>query len=77
MWTTTSCGGETDKDEPVIKDSNGNVLNDGDTVTMIKDLKEEGSSSVVKVGDKVNNFCLVDGIGAIKVKFEFVNKIKI
>ena len=46
--------GEVDEDEKVIKDSNGNVLADGDTVTVIKDLKIKGSSSVVKVGTKVN-----------------------
>ena len=69
----------------VIKDSNGNVLNDGDTVTVIKDLKVKGSSSVVKVGTKVKNIrlvdgdhdidCKIDGIGAMKLKSEFVKKI--
>lgn len=49
--------------EPVIKDSAGNVLADGDTVTVIKDLKIKGSSSVVKVGTKVRNIRLVDGVG--------------
>ena len=49
-------------DAPVIKDSNGNPLADGDTVTVIKDLKIKGSSSVVKRGTKVKNICLVDGI---------------
>lgn len=73
-----------DSDEPVIKDSNGNVLVDGDTVTVIKDLKVKGSSSVVKVGTKVKNIrlvdgdhdidCKIDGIGAMKLKSEFVKK---
>ncbi|MEH6591428.1 MAG: zinc ribbon domain-containing protein YjdM [Halioglobus sp.] len=73
-----------DSDEPVIKDSNGNVLADGDTVTVIKDLKVKGSSSVVKVGTKVKNIrlvegdhdidCKIDGIGAMKLKSEFVKK---
>ena len=68
----------------VIKDANGNVLSDGDTVTVIKDLKVKGSSLVVKVGTKVKNIrlvdgdhdidCKIDGIGAMKLKSEFVKK---
>lgn len=71
--------------ERVIKDSVGNVLQDGDTVTVIKDLKVKGSSSVVKVGTKVKNIrlcdgdhdidCKIDGIGAMKLKSEFVKKV--
>jgi protein PhnA len=71
-------------DAVVIKDANGNVLNDGDTVTVIKDLKVKGSSSVVKVGTKVKNIrlvdgdhdidCKIDGIGAMKLKSQFVKK---
>jgi protein PhnA len=70
-----------------IKDSNGNLLQDGDTVTVIKDLKVKGSSFVVKVGTKVKNIrllpdssdghdidCKIDGIGAMKLKSEFVKK---
>lgn len=49
--------------ERVIRDSVGNVLSDGDTVTVVKDLKVKGSSSVVKVGTKVRNIRLVDGVG--------------
>lgn len=74
-----------DDDTVVIKDSNGNVLQDGDTVTVIKDLKVKGSSSVVKVGTKVKNIrlvdgdhdidCKIDGIGAMKLKSEFVKKV--
>ncbi|MDO2305932.1 zinc ribbon domain-containing protein YjdM, partial [Escherichia coli] len=48
-------------DGKVIKDSVGNVLQDGDTITVIKDLKVKGSSLVVKVGTKVKNIRLVDG----------------
>lgn len=69
---------------PVIKDAHGNVLQDGDTVTVIKDLKVKGSSLVVKVGTKVKNIrlvegdhdidCKIDGIGAMKLKSEFVKK---
>ena len=72
-------------DERVIKDSNGNVLQDGDTITVIKDLKVKGSSLVVKVGTKVKNIrlvdgdhdidCKIDGIGAMKLKSEFVKKV--
>jgi len=68
----------------VIRDANGNVLQDGDSVTVIKDLKVKGSSSVVKVGTKVKNIrlvdgdhdidCKIDGIGAMKLKSEFVRK---
>jgi protein PhnA len=71
-------------DDPVFKDANGNVLTDGDTVTVIKDLKVKGSSLVVKVGTKVKNIrlvegdhnidCKIDGIGAMKLKSEFVKK---
>jgi protein PhnA len=75
---------EGSEDEVVISDANGNRLKDGDTVTVIKDLKVKGSSSVVKVGTKVKNIrlvdgdhdidCKVDGIGAMKLKSEFVKK---
>ena len=68
----------------VIKDANGNPLADGDTVTVIKDLKVKGSSLVVKVGTRVKNIrlvdgdhdidCRIDGIGAMKLKSEFVRK---
>ncbi|GHC23637.1 hypothetical protein GCM10010082_14950 [Kushneria pakistanensis] len=67
-----------------IRDANGNVLTDGDTVTVIKDLKVKGSSLVVKVGTRVKNIrlvdgdhdidCKIDGIGAMKLKSEFVKK---
>lgn len=75
---------EQDSDTPVYKDANGNVLRDGDTVTVIKDLKIKGTSSVVKVGTKVKNIrlvdadhdidCKIEGIGAMKLKSEFVKK---
>jgi alkylphosphonate utilization operon protein PhnA len=83
-WTTES---ETTKgeDHKIVKDSNGNVLNDGDTVTVIKDLKVKGSSSVIKIGTKVKNIrlvdgdhdidCKIDGFGAMKLKSEFVKKV--
>ena len=74
----------TAEDAKVIRDANGNVLQDGDTITVIKDLKVKGSSSVVKVGTKVKNIrlvdgdhdidCKIDGFGAMKLKSEFVKK---
>lgn len=81
-------GEQVDSDEnTVIKDAVGNTLADGDTVTVIKDLKIKGSSSVVKVGTKVKNIrlvqdssdghdidCKIDGIGQMKLKSEFVKK---
>jgi protein PhnA len=82
-WTT---GPEADGEDDaiVIKDANGNTLEDGDTVTVIKDLKVKGSSLVVKVGTKVRNIrlvdgdhdidCKIDGIGAMQLKSQFVKK---
>lgn len=77
----------TGEETAIIKDANGNVLQDGDSVTVIKDLKIKGSSSVVKVGTKVKTIrllpeatdghnidCRIDGIGAMKLKSEFVKK---
>ena len=73
--------------DEVIKDANGVVLQDGDSVTVIKDLKVKGSSSTVKVGTKVKNIrliesdnghniaCKIDGIGAMNLKSEFVKKV--
>ncbi|WML90836.1 zinc ribbon domain-containing protein YjdM [Thiothrix lacustris] len=83
-WPQVATADDTDKAR-VIKDSNGNILQDGDTVTVIKDLKLKGSSLVVKVGTKVKNIrlvegdhdidCKIDGIGAMSLKSEFVKKI--
>jgi len=71
-------------EEAVVRDANGNVLQDGDSVTVIKDLKVKGSSSVVKVGTKVKGIrlvegdhdidCKIDGFGPMKLKSEFVKK---
>lgn len=68
----------------IYKDANGNVLEDGDTVTVIKDLKLKGGSGVVKQGTKVKNIrlvdedhdidCRIDGFGAMKLKSEYVKK---
>ena len=77
-------GSDDDTDSKEIRDSNGNLLQDGDTVTVIKDLKVKGSSLVVKVGTKVKGIRLVDGdhdidckipgVGAMKLKSQFVKK---
>ncbi|MEH7451172.1 zinc ribbon domain-containing protein YjdM [Gottfriedia acidiceleris] len=72
-------------DKKVVKDANGNILNDGDSVTVIKDLKVKGTSLVVKIGTKVKSIrlvdgdhdidCKIEGFGAMKLKSEFVKKI--
>jgi len=84
-WSADATAQAADDDARIIKDSVDNVLQDGDTVTVIKDLKVKGSSSVVKVGTKVKNIrlcdgdhdidCKIDGIGAMKLKSEFVRKV--
>jgi protein PhnA len=83
-WSTAG-EAEVASDETVKKDSVGNVLQDGDTITVIKDLKVKGTSLVVKVGTKVKNIrlcdgdhdidCKIDGIGPMKLKSEFVRKV--
>jgi protein PhnA len=77
-------GAESDELALVVKDAHGSVLQDGDNVTVIKDLKVKGSSSVIKVGTKVKIIrlidgdhdidCRVEGIGAMQLKSEFVKK---
>ena len=90
LYICPECAHEWGKDEPTenenkkVTDANGNILSDGDTVSVIKDLKVKGSSAVVKVGTKVKNIRLVDGdhdidckiagIGAMQLKSEFVKK---
>ncbi|ORU94917.1 MAG: alkylphosphonate utilization protein [Cycloclasticus sp. symbiont of Poecilosclerida sp. M] len=73
-----------DEDALIVKDSNGNLLQDGGSITVIKDLKVKGSSAVVKVGTKVKNIrlvegdhdidCKITGIGPMKLKSIFVKK---
>lgn len=92
-YVCPECGHEWSKDAatagnsdtPVITDANGNPLQDGDSVSVIKDLKVKGTSLVVKVGTKVKNIrlvdgdhdidCKIDGIGGMKLKSEFVKKV--
>ena len=64
-------------DEIITKDSNGNILKDGDTVKLIKDLKVKGSSSVVKVGTKVKNIRLVEGDHNIDCKISGIGEMKL
>lgn len=94
LWVCPECGHEfSDQDVAaaaeagVIRDANGNELADGDSVTVIKDLKIKGSSQSVKVGTKVKNIrllqdavdghdiaCKIDGFGAMNLKSEYVKK---
>lgn len=83
-WTAASAEGG---DDSMIKDSNGNILEDGDDIIVIKDLKVKGSSSSIKIGTKVKGIrlihdagdghdidCKIPGFGAMKLKSEFVKK---
>lgn len=83
-WSATATETE---EENVIRDANGNILNDGDAVTVIKDLKVKGSSSSIKIGTKVKSIrlipdaadghdieCKIDGFGAMKLKSSVVKK---
>ena len=92
MYVCPECGHEWSQDAAAdvadagtgVKDAYGTPLSDGDSVTVIKDLKVKGSSLVVKVGTKVKNIrlvdgdhdidCKIDGIGAMQLKSEFVKK---
>jgi len=79
-------GSQEDDDSLVVKDANGNILKDGDSVIVIKDLKVKGSSSGIKSGTKIKSIrlveandghnidCKISGVGAIKLKQEFVKK---
>lgn len=83
-WSVDTSASEST--EFVVKDANGVVLQNGDTVTVIKDLKVKGASSSIKVGTKVKNIrlvevgdhnidCKIDGFGAMQLKSEFVKKV--
>jgi protein PhnA len=91
MLICPECGHEWDKNATadvdhvkVVVDANGNILKDGDMITVIKDLKIKGSSNVVKVGTKVKIIrlvdgdhdidCRIEGVGAMQLKSEFVKK---
>lgn len=82
-WSLTPLS-EEGENEQIIKDANGNILKDGDTVILIKDLKVKGSPSPLKMGTKVKNIrlvdgdhnidCKIEGFGAMSLKSEFVKK---
>jgi len=82
-WSA-SAAGAADADQLVVRDANGNLLADGDAVTVVKDLKVKGSSSTLKIGTKVKSIrlvegdhnidCKIDGFGPMKLKSEFVKK---
>ena len=92
MYVCPECAHEWSKEtvvesveqERVVRDAFGNILQDGDSVTMIKDLKVKGASSTLKVGTKVKSIrlvegdhnidCKIDGFGPMKLKSEFVKK---
>ena len=77
--------GDSEDETVVVNDANGNRLADGDSVSLIKDLKVKGTSSTIKVGTKVKNIrlvegehdidCKIDGFGPMKLKSEFVKKV--
>ncbi|WP_119306603.1 zinc ribbon domain-containing protein YjdM [Cohaesibacter haloalkalitolerans] len=83
-WSADQVGAESDA-ETIVRDANGTPLADGDTVTVIKDLKIKGTNDVVKVGTKVKNIrivggdhdidCKIPGIGPMGLKSEFVKKV--
>ncbi|MGL4662713.1 MAG: zinc ribbon domain-containing protein YjdM [Culicoidibacterales bacterium] len=90
LWICPMCSWEgtldAKEDEPkVFKDANGNILQDGDSVVVIKDLKVKGSSQPLKQGTKVKSIrlvdgdhdieCRIDGFGAMQLKTEFVKKV--
>lgn len=82
VWSNSA--GQEEETELQVKDANGNTLTEGDTVTVIKDLKVKGSASMLKIGTRVKNIrlvegdhnidCKIDGFGAMKLKSEFVKK---
>jgi protein PhnA len=84
-WSAQGAAAAADEGAKVYRDSAGNVLQDGDTVSVIKDLKLKGSGGVVKMGTKVKNIrlvdsdhdidCKIDGFGAMSLKSEFVKKV--
>lgn len=91
IYVCPECGHEWSKEAVnesgfVIRDANGNILQDGDTVTVIKDLKVKGASSDIKVGTKIKNIklldkpdhnidCKIPGFGAMQVTAAFVKKV--
>ncbi len=83
-WTENAESNARNENDIIVNDAYGTELKDGDSVTVIKDLKIKNSSQVIKVGTKVKNIkliegdhnidCKIDGIGSMKLKSEFVKK---
>ncbi|RJG08136.1 alkylphosphonate utilization protein [Noviherbaspirillum cavernae] len=83
-WPVQAATETAEEGGKVYRDAAGNVLQDGDTVTVIKDLKLKGGAGVVKMGTRVKNIrlvdsdhdidCKIDGFGAMSLKSEFVKK---
>ncbi len=85
-WSATNASKESSEaEETVVKDANGNILQNGDTVSIIKDLPVKGAPKSIKAGTKVKNIrlvdgdhnidCKIDGFGAMALKSEFVKKV--
>lgn len=84
-WSAADATADAAPEGLVVRDAHGTVLHDGDTVTVVKDLRLKGSSSVLKVGTKVKQIrlvdgdhnidCKIDGFGAMALKSEFVKKV--
>ena len=84
-WSADAATEPTEEGGKVYRDSAGNVLQDGDTVSIIKDLKLKGSAGTIKIGTKIKNIrlvdsdhdidCKIDGFGAMSLKSEFVKKV--
>lgn len=86
-WNSSDSVSNLNDSDNVIKDAVGNILSDGDSVTLIKELKVKGSSSAIKIGTKVKNIklgdfgaghditCKIEGFGAMNLKSEFVRKV--
>lgn len=84
-WPVQASADAAEEGSKVYRDSAGNILQDGDTVSVIKDLKLKGSGGVVKMGTKVKNIrlvdgdhdidCKIEGFGAMSLKSEFVKKV--
>jgi len=70
-WPMDQSSAATNEHELVVKDSNGNILSDGDSVVIIKDLKVKGSSTTLKVGTKIKSIRLVDGDHEVDCKTDF------
>lgn len=83
-WSAAATAGAVAEEVEVVRDANGNVLADGDSVVVIKDLKVKGASSALKAGTKVKGIrlvegdhnidCKIEGFGGMKLKSEFVRK---